>query len=312
MSARKFRYFSSISAVALALCACGGGGGASAFVPQPIPAPPPTPTPSITVFANPTAGVFASVGASAKASNQTDLTTPLGPVSIADANQPHIEYMSGLYYVQLPGKEYDELIPYGHGTAPTVATDSDADILLSLSGSRDKGYKYSELGSYSAAGPLIGAIAFGMGTPDGSVPVTGSATYNGIVAGWSDVIASDSFDGPNRASVEGTVNLNVNFGAGTVGGSMTIGLNDAAADLLPIGTFNFTNGVYSQVSTNYSGKFTSSAAGDNFFLGNFTGPQAEETIGAWALPFTLDVGNSTITADHQTHQAFGAWIAKKP
>jgi hypothetical protein len=45
--------------------------------------------------------------------------------------------------------------------------------------------------------------------------------------------------------------------------------------------------------------------GPNFFLGQFTGPNAQETIGAWALPFIY-------SDDGQVHQAMGAWIAKKP
>src|SRR4029078_3636070 len=138
--------------------------------------------------------------------------------------------------------------------------------------------------------------------PVGGVPTTGSATYNGTVMGKSDVIASDSFDGPNRASVGGTVRLDFNFQSGSLGGSMTVGLNDAASGPLPLGTFNFKNTVFGVGSTSYSGKFDTAATGDNFFLGQFTGPHAEETIGAWALPFVLDTGNMTITADHKTHQ----------
>ena len=159
---------------------------------------------------------------------------------------------------------------------------------------------------------LMPAFAFGVLTPAGGVPVTGSATYSGTVRGQSDVIASDSFNGPNRAVVEGSVNLDFNFASGSLTGAMSIGLNDAAGNALGLGTYSFRNTVFGVGSTSYSGKFDTAAAGDNFFLGQFTGPHAEETIGAWALPFILNVGNSTIEADHHTHQAFGAWIAKKP
>ena len=201
----------------------------------------------------------------------------------------------------------------GQGTGQTVLTDDTGDLLLALSGSKDKGYQYSELASWrwGELPNMIGAFAFGTLTPDGGVPLTGSATYSGIIAGKSDVIASDPFDGPNRASVSGTVDLNFNFAAGSLGGAMTVTLDDAA-DSLSLGTFNFKETVYSTGSTSYSGKFDSTAAGDNFFLGKFTGPNAEETIGAWALPFILNNGNASIVADHQAHQAFGAWIAKKP
>lgn len=280
---------------------------------QPPTQPPPQEAQSITIFPNPAAGEFASVGATAKGS-QSDFNVALGAISTADADQPHIRFESnGTYEIMLPGGEWDELIPFGQGTGPNVATDSTHDIQLVLSGSRDNGYKYSEVASYIASGPnQFGAFAFGTLTPDGAVPVIGSATYSGTVMGTSDVIASDSFDGPNRASVSGSVDLDFDFGAGTLGGAMTVALGDDTGASLPLGTFNFKDTVFGVGSTSYSGKFDTTVAGDNFFLGKFTGPNAEETIGAWTLPFILDTGSSTITADHSAHQLFGAWIAKKP
>ena len=92
-------------------------------------------------------------------------------------------------------------------------------------------------------------------------------------------------------------------------GAMTAALDDYT--MIPLGTFNFKDTVFAAGSTSYSGKFDTQTAGDNFFLGQFTGPNAEETIGAWALPFVLDVGSSTVAADGKAHQAFGAWIGKK-
>lgn len=259
------------------------------------------------------------MGASAGGSDYINLDT-LGAISSADANQPHIRYTaSGTYEVELPGGPvngftWHPLSLYGQGTAQTVLTDDTGDLQLVLSGSKDMGYQYSELASWRWGGTpdMIGAFAFGTLTPEGGVPITGSASYSGIVAGKSDVIASDPFDGPNRASVEGTVDLDFNFAAGTLGGAMSIGLVDLAGGPLALGTFDFKDTVFSAGSTSYSGKFDTTTTGDNFFLGKFTGPNAEETIGAWALPFILDAGNFAITADHQTHQAFGAWIAKKP
>jgi hypothetical protein len=69
-----------------------------------------------------------------------------------------------------------------------------------------------------------------------------------------------------------------------------------------LGTYAFENTVFSAGSTTYSGKFDTGAAGQNYFFGEFTGPNAEETIGAWAMPFNY-------SGDH--HQAFGGWIAKQ-
>jgi hypothetical protein len=308
---RELQLLASATTLALCLTACGGGGSHAEVIPPP---PPPPPQAAVAIFANPAVGEFASVGASANASDVSNLNAPLGTISTADSDQLHIRFTdAGQYEIELPGQEWDELIPYGQGTEGTVITDSDNDVLLVLSGSKDKGYKYSELASYRTGGPdMIGAIAFGTLTPSGGVPTTGSATYSGAVMGKSDVIASDSFDGPNRATVTGSVRLDFDFAAGTLGGAMTVGLDDAAGDALSLGTFAFTDTVFSTGSPSYSGKFDSNTAGQNFFLGQFSGPNAEETIGAWALPFVLDTGNDTIQADHQAHQLFGAWIAKKP
>lgn len=315
MSARKRRLASGL--LCLVLCGCGGGGGGTAFIPTPPVPPPPAPPPqSVAIFANPTVGEFASVGTSAKVANLIEASAPLGPISTSDADQPHIRYTSaGTYEVEVPGGIWDELTFYGQGTQGTVLNNGNTSggTLLAISGSSGKGYRYSEVASYrSADSQQIGAFAFGVLTPAGGVPVTGSATYSGTVRGQSDVIASDSFNGPNRAVVEGSVNLDFNFASGSLTGAMSIGLNDAAGNALGLGTYSFRNTVFGVGSTSYSGKFDTAAAGDNFFLGQFTGPHAEETIGAWALPFILNVGNSTIEADHHTHQAFGAWIAKKP
>ena len=103
--------------------------------------------------------------------------------------------------------------------------------------------------------------------------------------------------------LDGTVQLTFDFGKGTLDGNMTLALDDYGGGKTQLGTYSFTNTVFSAGSTVYSGKFDTSVAGQNYFLGQFTGPNAEETIGAWALPFIFD------NADHQ---AFGAWLAKQP
>ena len=154
-----------------------------------------------------------------------------------------------------------------------------------------------------------GTVAVGAATLPGQVPVTGSSTYSGIVNGTSDVINSNSFDGSYRVPVSGTVDLGFDFAKGTLDGSISLNLNDYSP--ATIGTFAFKDSVFSVGSTAYSGKFTTAASGQNYFLGQFTGPNAQETIGAWALPFIFTTGSSTLTADHAAHQAFGAWIAKK-
>jgi hypothetical protein len=297
--------------LALASCGGGGGGGGSSFIPQPPVQPPPQQDQSVTIFPNPAVGEFASVGATVDGSAANG---PLGAISTNDADQPHIRFMSdGTYQVLLPGKEWSELLSFAPGT---LLKDADSNFEAVISGSKNLGYQYSELASYHSSDPQqFGAFAFGTLTPDGAVPVVGSATYTGTIAGMSDVNGSNAGQS-FRELATGSVTLNFNFAAGALGGTISLGLIDEVSDTpLQIGTFAFTDTVFGVGSTSYAGKFDTDAVGDNFFLGKFTGPHAEETIGSWALPFTLEVGranasNSTITADHNAHQAFGAWIAK--
>jgi hypothetical protein len=314
---RRLHLLAGTAALAFALAACGGGGGGgrSSFIPQPPVQPPPPPPEqgqSATIFPHPVVGEFASVGATAEQSFIG--TGPIGTISTNDADQPHIRFMSdGTYQVLLPGKEWNELLSFAPGN---LLRDTDNNFEAVTSDSKDKGYQYSELALYHSINPQqFGAFAFGSLTPEGDVPITGSATYTGTISGSSDVIgmnAGQSF----REIATGSVTLSFDFAAGALGGSMSLGLVDEVSDdALQLGTFDFKDTVFGVGRTSYSGKFDTSAAGDNFFLGRFTGPRGEEVIGAWALPFVLDVGrtgpsNSVITADHEAHQAFGAWIAK--
>lgn len=317
---RRVHLLAAAAAVPLALGGCGGGGGGgSSFIPQPPvqqpPPPPPVQGESVAIFPNPKVGEFASVGTTVRGSS--DPSASLGPISSAGADQPHIRFMSdGTYQVLLPGKEWNEIVLYGQGNDQRFLTDTGNNFEAQTSGSKNSGYQYSELAGYGSSDPQqFGAFAFGTLTPAGAVPITGSATYSGTITGTSDVFGSNAGQ-TFREIATGSVTLNFDFAAGTLGGAMNLGLIDEVSDTaLQIGTFTFKDTVFGVGSTSYSGKFDSAAPGDNFFLGKFTGPHGEETIGAWALPFVLDVGrtgasNSVITADHQAHQTFGAWIAK--
>jgi hypothetical protein len=210
----------------------------------------------------------------------------------------------------MPGKDWERLtiakgvIPQDPETfnlfQPQSAPQNGA--FLSTGVSKLQGYQYSELATWFDGEGRVGELAFGQATSPAELPQSGSAAYHGIVSGTSDVIESNFFDGSFNRAVNGSVDLSFDFGAGTLAGAMTVSLTGDAPPT-PLGTFAFTDTVFSAGSTTYSGKFDSSDAGQNFFLGRFTGPHAEETIGAWALPFHL-------SGDSSSHQAFGAWIAK--
>ena len=304
-------------ALAFSLAGCGGGGGSGAAGLASTPPPPliPPTTLAVSIFPSPTPGEFASVGVS----TNDDLVARddrLSTLSNADVDQPHIRYNSGGFYeIELPGSSWDRLVHYKGLANPTSGNNyfqpasrpQNLGYLLT-SGPKSAGYSYSELAAWGnvnlTAEDGFGFVAFGTPTPAGAVPVTGSATYNGIVSGTADVLEPDFLVGGYFPTpVEGTVSLKFDFGAATLAGSTTLYLN-MGMNPLSIGTFDFIETVFSSGSTTYSGKFDTDVGGKNFFLGRFTGPNATETIGAWALPFVY-------SGDHEAHQAIGAWIAKQ-
>jgi hypothetical protein len=269
----------------------------------------------VTIFADPQPGTYTTVGASATGAGQVDATVePFGMISTASADQPKIRYTSGgVYEVQLPGRSFERIVPYSDRfTIAPQENDATPEALLQISRSRDSGYNYSEIAKWSSeSADRFGVFGFGVPTPEGAVPITGSANYSGSVLGEADVYYFEFFSGVFvREPVSGTVDLNFDFAEGALSGGMTLDL-DLDSVKVPLGTFNFTNTVYSTGSTAYSGTFATGTAGENWFLGRFTGPHAEETVGAWALPFILNTSTGDATADNMPHQAFGAWIAKR-
>jgi hypothetical protein len=322
-----------IAGTALMVCACGGGGGGTRLVSTPPPTPTPTPTPTaaaVKIFPEPTVGEFVSVGVAtnlgewslAGVPSTTSENAGITNLSSAESSNPAIRYTSnGIYEIRLPGEGYDRLIhdrsivnpPTGN---PYLQLASEPGRYFQLAHSAD-GFRYSAMGSWWRPDldfgftADFGAIAFGMPTPAGAVPVTGQASYHGPVSGWTDIKTFDQ--GTNSwvlAPVGGTVNLGFDFSKGSFGGSMTLKLPDGM-NPMTLGTWSFKETVFSAGSTSYSGKFNTDVAGPNFFLGRFTGPNGQETIGAWALPFVWTTSGETITADGKKHQAFGAWMAKQ-
>ena len=322
-------------AAALALTACGGGGGGThvASTPTPPPSPPPPPPPApppdpvpINIFATPTVGQYASVGASISGpggnlDTYSSDTVRFGTISTDPADQAHIRYTSGGFYeVKLAGADWDGLVPYFGMVNPDPNTNNyfqPQSVQMNYGyvvtrNSRNDGYLHSELAGWgSSAEQRWGYSAFGIATPPGGVPTSGSAAFQGVVSGSTDIMVADNlYGGFFPLPTDGYVTLNFDFGAGSLAGQMDLFLPDGM-NPIPLGSFAFQQTIFSAGSATYSGTFATSASGQNFFLGQFTGPNAEETIGAWAIPFVFDQNGSTIRGDGQTHQAFGAWIAKR-
>ena len=285
--------------------------------PTGTPAPTPTPTPAgtaVVILPQPAVGQFASTGV------WTNLYKPMvsaaGRFEFVDhkqGDQPLIRYTgSGTYEVMLPGEDFG---PLSHD--PKIANPTPNDPFLVIHdccGVRAFNIEHSNSGfSYSAmatwARPDLdfgfttdaGVVAFGPGTPAGKVPLTGTASYAGFVSGLSDAKQFDEAgQGWYLLPVGGTVQLNFDFAKSTLAGQLDLSIA-GGMNPVPVGTYSFAQTMFSPGSTTYSGSFATPLSGLNYFNGIFTGPNAEETIGSWAVPFQLN---------GEDHQALGAWIAK--
>jgi hypothetical protein len=289
---------------ALALTACGGGGGGMSFIPTPpvtptTPTPNPPPPPGATaadaiVAATGTNQAFTSSGGTVR------LTTDPPSLSIASSDQLQIRYDSASqqYQVQLPATSaWQGIFLDRNPNAPDF-------YLTPLRESADTGYSYSALGSWGAPDRgLYGGVAFGIPTAPGGVPTTGSATYNGSIAGITNEIFPALLGGPSfPAIVTGTINLSFNFGAGSLSGSLTPTLSSYS--IYTLAPLSFKDTVFSVGSTSFSGAFDSAVAGRNSFAGQFTGPGAQELIGNFSFPYTSH-------DDGKVYQAAGGFAAKQ-
>jgi hypothetical protein len=322
MPATKHAQFLLIGAAALLTAACGGGGSEVASMPAPITTPTPTPTPTPTssappvkIFSNPTVGQYGSTGVRANvgewaiaAPSTPDAnavlkpsTDPAGQVKVAyQANGTYtVDLLGWLQILQQPQGSTDPNNPAFH------ATSNGGKFTISLS--RDKGYQYSELANWWtpdndwAFTAEFGTVAFGSLTPAGGAPVSGTASYTGYISGITD--AKEAIDSKSYLLIpaDGSINLQFDFGKSTLSGEMIL-LLQGGMNPVEVGRYQLTNGMLQNGNLAYSGKFDTALAGSNFFNGQFTGPNAQETIGAWAVPFTLS---------GKTQQAMGAWIAKR-
>jgi hypothetical protein len=228
-----------------------------------------------------------------------------GRLSTSDAAQLEVRYdaASGKYEVQLPSSQsWQAIAPDPSNGSNLYRTSGTAPVFVSIE-SAGAGYQYSALASWSNADiGLFGGLAFGIPTPAGGVPTSGTATYSGEIAGHSTESYFDGLAGANfTASVEGDISLSFNFTAGTLSGSISPIVY--LFDRVSLDTLAFTNTVYSAGNTNFSGKFDTSLSGINAFSGQFTGPQAQELIGSFAFPYKSPV-------DGHTYQAGGGFVAK--
>ena len=274
-----------------------------------MPAPPPTPTPppetaalNFIIAAAVPDQPFATMGGIVRPDGNQ---IPVASTAAADQARLRYDSVSGQYQIQVPaGSSWEAL--FFNREAGNFYTQGPGSPYILFWQSRSSGYQYSALAALyqdpSAVGVYAAGNAFGIPTPVGAVPTTGSATYNGSIVGFSTETVSD-FGAWSAANVEGSIALSFNFGAGTLAGtaSPTIRFGTNSYALSPL---TFTNTVYSTGSTTFSGTFDTNLAGANSFAGQFTGPAAQELIGSFLFPYTShDNGN--------VYQATGAFVAKK-
>ena len=279
MSNWAFRRILPASALALAGC----GGGTDMHV---VAWTPPPPTPAIIAGAT-TSQQFTAVGA----------THPWGggEALLGAADQLQVRYVqsSNSYEVQLPHSQTWGAIKESAGSA----TGFEGAVGLTL---RQPGYSYSNVISWSDGANYYGLEAIGVPTPASGVPITGSASYSGNFWGQT----SETYQN-KPVTTYGGVELAFDFAKGSLSGRLLPFLYyQATADEYSLPSVDFSETVYSTGSTSFSGKFDTTLAGVNSFSGLFTGPNAEELIGNFALPYQSPI-------DSQTYQSDGAFDGKK-
>lgn len=207
------------------------------------------------------------------------------------------------YFIDLPStgelrfQSSSEDPSYWHGFASTgFYTGTFIDVLKPTSTNPEIQLTYTSFGVTSGYyTSQFGFFAFGSATPNSGVPVTGSASYNAIIAGRPLDI---------NGLIDGDATLAFNFGAGTLSGHLDPVLRFGGVQT-DLGSYNFINTVFGVGSTTFSGQLSHSGTSTlGAFDGRFTGPAAEELMGRWIAPY---LNPST----QQWNEMFGIMVGKK-
>jgi hypothetical protein len=288
----------------VALPGCGGGssgdGGSPVAVapaPSPTPTPPPTPTPtpaptpSPTILSGPAALTlaqdFAVLG---YAMTGTTLANGSGPITLQNdgvsfryiAQPPHHEIM-------IPGRDWGVVGPStavsngfsGHrvtiGTGPSAFA-YELHLLFPGQSNPVLPLTYTSLGFWQASSPnqadpsktdqSFGGFAYGVATPAGDLPRSGTATYRGVL-----------FDG---YQTPGTVDLTIDFARREVSGTIEPFFNDGIGGIGSGGRF----AVSASFPAGTSGFEVNFPIGSTGRAGTvkvqLTGPAAQELMLRWS------------------------------
>lgn len=302
-----------VGSAAFALSACGGGGESFvASIPTPTPAPTllPPPGQSPAIFPNITTSTdFAVVGL--EASNRSyPFNPPINNNSlISDGFSVKFDAASNAYVIGLPSQAAGTFSAagqnssYWYGTIKGTAFDNVA--LYRPSAADNLAYTtYGIADGYYTS--LLSYFAFGSATPASGIPLSGSATFDAVVAGAT---MDDTSHFPSR-TISGNATLQFDFGAGTLAGHFDPILNSSipgSANPMTtnLGSYNFVNTVFGAGKADFSGQLSVSGASSlGSFDGQFTGPAAQELMARWNAPYLLP-------GTQIWSQMFGVWVGKK-
>jgi hypothetical protein len=193
---------------------------------------------------------------------------------------------------------------HGDGTVLTLADGGKVNAKFS-------GMTYTLLGAWSytpASGntSYIGHVVTGYGTAPAAVPTAGSATYNGVGNVVGAYFTPSGAGTVQAGTLNGDVNLNVNFANNTASGSFTnMMATPSGGTATPWNTVSLNNGSLSrgtsavtfdsQASTTANtGPAGFSAAAAGAAHGTFYGPAAQEVGGTWFLNETTGGGKAAV------------------
>jgi hypothetical protein len=305
-----------VAGSACAIASCGGGSGSSAvaFIPPPpttkvcpdgqtIPindpcpaAPPPSANPAIFPSVT-TDTTFSALGLEASAMNTQ--------ASALNRDGYSVRYDAATkgYLIDLPSSDEfrfqsnSEDTSYWHGFAASgFYSGTIVDVFKPTSTNPEIQLTYTSFGVttgyYSSE---FGFVAFGEATPNSAVPVTGTASYDALIAGRPLDL---------NGLIKGNATFQFNFGAGTLSGHFDPVLRYGGVDT-NLGSYIFDHTVFGVGSTSFSGALSHSGTTSlGAFDGVFTGPAAEELMSRWTAPY---LNPST----QQWNEMFGVMVGKK-
>lgn len=287
---------------ALLVAGCGGGaaGSGPGFAPRPPDPPPPPPlrdpnSASKVIDAADTSQTFAAQGQNLYSESNVSI---------------RYEAATDQYYVTIPGQAeallYNQAGPFADGSAQYTTGYGGYTLTTLVSGAATdaaRNYRYSNLATFTSGGGF-GVTAFGMATPESAVPVTGTASYSGLLKGNSSEQVDYGGWGMYAGEISGSIDLAFDFAAGNLSGSLNPVLTlDERHDL---GTLTFSQPVWgvglSAFSSGLTGAILTGAPAG--ITGQFTGPAAQELIGSFFFGYVSPVSG-------QDSSAAGAFVARR-